>query len=114
MLLMYQHSLILKCFKRSFMNTVIQYVSWIILRRLVPEFSIASYIRQVIIPLCIISALAVILPYVAHIEMDSGFMRFFIVTLLSVVSIITLGFLIALNHSEKRTIVGYLEKIRKR
>lgn len=96
------------------MNMVIQYVSWIILRRLVPEFSIASYIRQVIIPLCIISALAVILPYVAHIEMDSGFLRFFIVTLLSVVSIITLGFLIALNHSEKRTIVGYLEKIRKR
>lgn len=96
------------------MNMVIQYVSWIILRRLVPEFSIASYIRQVIIPLCIISVLAVILPYVAHIEMDSGFMRFFIVTLLSVASIITLGFLIALNHSEKRTIVGYLEKIRKR
>lgn len=95
------------------MNIVIQFVSWIILHKLVPVFSIINYIRQVVLPLCVIIVLSFILPYVAHVGMESGFLRFCVVTLFSIISVVTIGYFIALNRNERNMVVGFIHKIKR-
>lgn len=95
------------------MNIILQLVSWEILHRLVPEFIVSNYIRQVVLPLCIIVPLAIILPYIARVVMDCGFLRFCVVLVLSVVSTIALGYVFALNKNERKMVMGYVNKIKK-
>ena len=95
------------------MNIVIQFVSWIILHKLVPVFSIVNYIRQVVLPLCIIIVLSFVLPFVAHVGMEVGFLRFCVVTLLSFFSIVIMGYFIVLNRDERTMVMGFINKIKR-
>lgn len=95
------------------MNIIIQIVSWMILHRLVPDFSVMSYLRQVVLPLCVVIVLSVLLPYFVHINMDSGFIRLCVVLLSSIASIVIFGFFMALNRNEREMVMGYVNKMRK-
>ena len=96
------------------MNAVIQYVSWRVLHSLVPDFSVTKYLRQVILPLTIITALSIILPLLAHWGMESGFLRLMVVILLTVISTFITGYFIGINQSERELVVSYLRKFLKR
>ena len=95
------------------MNIIIQIVSWMILHRLVPEFSVIIYLRQVVLPLCVVIVLSILLPYFFHVKMDSGFIRLFVVLLSSIVSIVIFGFFMALSRNEREMVMGYVNKMRK-
>jgi O-antigen/teichoic acid export membrane protein len=96
------------------MNAVIQFVSWRVLHSLVPEFSVTTYLRQVILPLSVITGLSLILPLLAHWGMEFGFWRLMVVILLTVISTFTTGFFIGINQSERELVVSYIRKFLKR
>lgn len=96
------------------MNAIIQLVSWKILHSLVPDFSVTTYFKNVIIPLLIVTSLALILPLLAHMGMEYGFLRLLVVILLTVASVFTIGFFIGINRNERELVISYVKKIIKK
>lgn len=94
-------------------NIVIQYFSWAILHNLVPEFSIVEYVHRVVLPLCTVIVFSMLLPYMAHLGMEPGFLRLCFVTFLSIVSIVAFGYSIGLNQDERKMVMRFVNKMRR-
>jgi len=72
-----------------------------LLRRLM-DYSIRSFIKIVLIPVCIISILSAILPVIVYYNLEQGIFRLCIVTILSIISIAVCSYFIGLNKEERQ------------
>lgn len=81
------------------------------------RFSFNSYIIKVYIPIVIVTMVAAIIPLLVYKSMTYGFVRFFTVSIVSVLSVAFTSFAIGLTRSERQFFIGkyklILQKIRK-
>lgn len=91
-------------------NIIIQIICWFILQSLVNKFSTIYYLQKVIFPLSLITVVSILLPFYAHIHMESSFMRLFVVTFLSIISTLITGFFWGMNGKERQVVIGYVNK----
>ncbi len=90
-----------------------QIVCTLIVKRLV-YFSISNYLKDVIIPVVIVSVLSLVPTYFIHNILDSGFLRLVIVCVTSTVSVAVFSFLFSFNKSEKNLLMAYVHRLRKK
>ena len=72
----------------------------LILKRLV-DYSIQQFLKEVLLPICIISVCSAILPVIAHHIIAQSILRLFIVIVLSVISISFCSYCLGLNDIER-------------
>lgn len=89
-------------------NTINQLVCLLVLKSLV-YFSLLEYCKSVILPVVLVAIPSLILPYLAKTNMDEGFLRLLVVTILSVGSVAISAFLLALNTEEKQIVSGFIK-----
>lgn len=85
------------CLVITFLNYI---VSVVILNRLVP-FSLKEYCFKVILPLLLMSVIAIPVPLCSRLVMNSGWLRLMVVTSVSMVSTIISAYYLALSKSER-------------
>jgi len=90
-----------------------QVVSILVVRRLI-VFSLFDYLKQVITPLLIVSAISSILTHLVASFLESGFLRLIIVVLVSFFLTTLSGYILSLNKEEKRLSSEFCAKILRR
>lgn len=78
-----------------------QFVALIVLKSIVNDFSMKTYLFDVIIPLMLVALIALIIPVLAHHYMADGFLRFIIVLFVGILSVGTSIYFVGLSNSEK-------------
>jgi Na+-driven multidrug efflux pump len=72
-------------------------------------FPIGKYYKQVVIPIIFTAAIAALLPaYIRYNLLDEGFLRFVVVTVVSVIITSILSYLFVINNSEKTILRKYI------
>lgn len=67
----------------------------------IPEFSVGMFVQDVLIRSLPVVMLAICIPYVVKLTMNVGFVRFTVVSLVSVLSSLTLIYFLGLKNNEK-------------
>ena len=83
-----------------FFNTIGHIVCLFILRTLV-RFSIKEYLKEVVVPIFVVIVIGVLSTLPLHLLLSYGFMRFFSVVFVGVLSVVLSTYYIALNRSER-------------
>ena len=92
----------------------INYVISMFILKTIMEFSMFRYIKDVVFPLMLSSAVAIVIPVLAHHFITTGLLRLLIVTLLSIISVGITFYLISLNNEEKQFLVNTITRNNKR
>lgn len=92
-----------------FFTLVMQFVSLLILRTLVP-FSLANYVRKVLIPFVFAVLISFALPLLPYYICQEGLLRFGLVTLVAVLSSSVSFYFVGLDKREKGLINSILQK----
>lgn len=92
-------------------NIIGQIVCLLVLKSLV-DFSLTDYCNSVIIPIVLVSLSSIVLPYIVKTNMEDGFLRLVIVSIVSVVSVMISAFALALNAEEKKIVKVFINKIK--
>ena len=81
------------------------------------KLSIRIYILKVYLPIVMVTIISAIIPLIVYNSMNEGFVRFFTVSITSVMSVALTSFIIGLTHSEQQFFINkfklILAKIRK-
>ena len=88
----------------------INYVISMFILKTIMEFSMLRYIKDVVFPLMLSSAVAIVIPVLAHHFITTGLLRLLIVTLLSIISVGRTFYLISLNNEEKQFLVNTITR----
>ena len=88
----------------------VQVVSVFLLRSLV-EFSITSYMREVILRCLLMSFCAAVLPFLIRCIMCYGLSRLLLVSLVCAICVSILSYIIVFNQSERELVSNYVLKI---
>jgi O-antigen/teichoic acid export membrane protein len=83
----------------------------ILLRKMI-DFPIMNYIQQTIIPLLLIAVFSYAIPYLLVTEMNKGFIRFFVVGLVGLISTGLFIYIMGLSKDEKQYINSFIKKIK--
>lgn len=94
------------------MDFIRQVIALIILKRLVMDFSLLDYLRIVIIPFMKVSIIGITLPIIFHYNIEIGFIRLLIVSVISFFSILLIIYFLGLTHNEKQLIKPIINKIK--
>lgn len=92
-------------------TTISQYVSLLIMKRVI-NFTLSSYVKEVLWPLLKMIVLSAIIPLAIRLTMDEGWLRFLLVGTTSVIMTTLSSYLFAMQSSEKEMIKEYVRKIR--
>lgn len=92
---------------------ITQVLSLIILHYLV-YFSILDYFKSVFSRCILLSIVAAIFPVIANVFLSEGIIRFFLVSILSAISVIILSYFIVFNSTEQELVQKYIGKFIKR
>ena len=92
---------------------IAQVFALLILKRIV-HYSIKQYLRYVILPFLWVLALSSIMSYTPHYLMNEGFLRFIVVLLVSIVTVIFLTYYTALDSGEKHLVSELIKSISKK
>lgn len=84
-----------------------------LVKRIFP-LSIKAYIFKIVIPCLCLVAMSIVMPYLLKSVFNEGFFRFFINTMLSVVTISILAYFIVFTRDEKRLVNEFVKKVIKR
>jgi len=91
------------------MSAAVSIAQFIMLRKLV-DFSTENFIRQVIAPLIMVSAISIMPPFVFHAFIQRPIIRFAGTTIVSVLSIMTVMYICGLSGEEKVCIKRFVTK----
>lgn len=83
------------------MDGIRQLLALIILKNIVQQFSFKEYLKEVLLPVILVSGICVIIPVLLHHFMRGGGVRFITVTLVSVTSVAVCAYLYGLTMNEK-------------
>lgn len=83
------------------LDIIRQVVALFVLKSIVNEFSLRKYLNGVILPLTIVAFISVLVPLFVHYYMQEGVLRFFVVLVLSILSIGICIYLLGLNQTER-------------
>lgn len=92
------------------LDIVRQCVALFVVKTIVNEFSLKTYLQNVILPLILVASVAIVFPAIAHHYMQEGALRFLIVLVLSILSVASCIYMIGLNNSEKKLVKTILSK----
>lgn len=93
------------------LDIVRQCVALFVVKTIVREFSLKTYLQDVVIPLILVASAALIFPILAHHYMQEGALRFLIVLAVSLLSVACCIYLMGLNTSEKNLVRQLLGKV---
>lgn len=96
------------------LDIVRQFVALIVLKSIVNEFSLMNYFHGVVIPLIAVALLAIVFPLAAHHFISVGFLKFCIVLIVSILSVVMSVFLVGLRKNEKKIISNILKNLKKK
>lgn len=83
------------------LDVIRQIVALFVLKSIVREFSLLTYCYGVVIPLVAVSLLSLIFPVLVHNFIAEGFIRFLVVFIVSVISVVVSIVIFGLNKNEK-------------
>ena len=75
------------------------------------KLSISTYIKKVYIPIMMVAIIAAILPLLVYNYMIDGFVKFFTVSIVSVISVAITSFIIGLTYSERQFFINKFKLI---
>lgn len=78
------------------------------------QLSYRNYFNHVLLRVFVVSAISVLIPIVLYLNMDAGYLRFFLVCGTSVICVLGSSFFMGMNVTERRTIIEYVTKFIKR
>ncbi len=94
------------------LDVIRQIVALIVLKSIVREFSLRTYCCGVIMPLIIVSLLSLLFPILAHNLLAEGFLRFFVVLIVGVLSVVMSIYVVGLNKNERILMKQLLRNVR--
>ena len=87
----------------------------LILKRLI-DYSIRSFLKMVLVPICVISIVSVILPLTIYYHIEQNILRLFVITAVSTISICFGSYFLGLNKAERcivrSRVLEYISAIR--
>lgn len=89
--------------------TYLVYIRLILMNKQV-GFPIATFVKEVINPILIVSLLSFIIPLVIFRTMEPGIIRFILIGISSTLSICTSVMLFGMNKTEKEKVIGFIRK----
>ena len=89
-----------------------QIVALGVLKSIVSEFSLKTYCYGVVIPLITVTILSLIFPVFAHKFIEEGFFRFFVVLIISFLSVVVSIYVVGLDKNEKSLVKQLLTNVR--
>lgn len=92
---------------------VTQIVALFVLKTIV-EFSIKEYMLKVLVPFFAVVILSFWVPTLIHYHMNAGIIRFFVVSIISIISTAIVVYFLGLDKSEKALITPIVNKILRR
>ena len=93
-----------------FFTMFMQFASLLVLKGIV-NFSLLKYTKHVLFPFFLLIICSFIFPIIPYHYMDTGFIRFFLVFIVSVISSSLIFYFVGLNASEKNIVNSFLCKI---
>ena len=91
-------------------TTISQYVSLLIMKRVI-NYTLTSYLKEVIWPLTKTIALSALIPLAIRLNMEEGWPRFLLIGTASVLMTALCSYLFALQTTEKEMAKEYCKKI---
>jgi len=88
---------------------IMQYAALIVLKSII-SYSLAEYGRKVIFPFLLVVFGGFTLPFICHLVMDEGWCRFFVVLLLSVLSVGVITYKTALTPAERALLMSFINR----
>lgn len=89
--------------------TYLVYVRLVLMKKQV-GFPIILFVKEVIIPIIIVSLLSFIIPFSVLISMEPGIIRFIVIGITSTLSICTSVILVGMDKTEKKKVISYLKR----
>ena len=87
-----------------------QVVSLMILKTIV-DYSIADYLKSILWPFALVVGITFWMPYLVHLYVQPGFVRFVLTCAVSLAGISLTVYLLALNRTEKELVDGMLRRV---
>ncbi len=88
-----------------FFSAIKQTISIIILRSLI-TFSAKTYLKEVILPMFLVTVSSCILPLLVHLIMPYGWLRLFFVVIVAFISVVVSTLFLGLNKNERKLVYG--------
>lgn len=85
-------------------SLVVQFVSLLIVRELVP-FSLKQYFKKMVVPIIIVIPMSLVLPLIIRVGMGEGFARLVLICVLTVVMVLFTAFKFGLEKNEKELVL---------
>jgi O-antigen/teichoic acid export membrane protein len=96
------------------LDIIRQFVALLVLKSIVNEFSLKVYIHDVVVPLVLVASVSLIFPMLVYNYMQMGVLRFFVVFVVSILSVASCVYMTGLNNSEKFLVKQIFNKITNR
>jgi O-antigen/teichoic acid export membrane protein len=97
--------------------TSIAFIARILILRKLIEYSIIQFIKDVVIPVGLVTVLSAVFPLLIFIFLKSNILRLFLTTIISVISIFSLVYVIGINKTERQKIklilTNYFNRLRR-
>ena len=102
-----------------FVTLLIATILGVVLRIFILEkqigLSILTYIHKVLLPIISVAVISCVLPITSHLIIDNNIPRFFISSLLSIISVLVTTYYIGMDKTEKQLVISFVKnKILKR
>ena len=102
-----------------FVTLLIATVLGVVLRIFILEKQIGlsklTYIHKVLLPIISVAVISCVLPITSHLIIDNNIARFFISSLLSIISVLVITYYIGMDKTEKQLVISFVKnKILKR
>ena len=94
----------------TFISMILVQISALIVLKTIVNYSIKTYVRQVILPFMLTVALTILIPIVLHKLIDDGLLRFIIVFCFSILEIGLVFYMVGLNRNERELCISFLRK----
>lgn len=91
-------------------SLIIQIASMILMKKVV-GFNLLPYIKDVILPLLMVTVMTCMIPYLIVLLFEDSFLRLIIVTIVAILTIVSIGYFVALDKTERELVKSYFIKI---
>ncbi|MDR2798492.1 MAG: hypothetical protein LBB80_09120, partial [Treponema sp.] len=85
--------------------TFMAFILRLLIMRILIDFSILQFLKEILLPVCEVSVLSMILPIIFHVNLRQDLFRFFLVVGISIVSICGSVYLLGLTSIERYKII---------
>lgn len=94
----------------SFIFTIFMQLASLLVLKSIVNFSLGRYAKQVLLPFFLLILFSFVFPLIPYHYMEAGFIRFFVVGIIGVVSSCIVCYMVGLNTSEKDIVNSFISK----